>query len=87
MKLIKKEVQNELLKAQAKHKLQYEKEKRMYQKMMSGVSETNKKTDSKTKSNSQKNDSFPLFSYAAAGLVIAAASIGVAMFAKYKNLL
>ena len=93
------EVRKELAKAQAKHKLQYDTEKKMYQKMISGVSKTEeeqskklKASISKTNRNSnnndknQKNDS-SLVGYIATGVFIAAASVGVAMLARYKNLI
>ena len=81
-----KEVKNELMKAQAKHKLQYEKEKKMYQKMMRGTSE--EKEVKKAKAEAAKSSGFSSFAtYTAAGLLMAGATLGVAMFAKYKNLL
>ena len=85
------EVRKELAKAQAKHKMQYDNEKKLYKKMISGVSKTeeeqNKKIKSRLKNDkNQKNDS-SLVGYLATGLFIAAASIGVAVFARYKNLI
>lgn len=89
-----KDVKNELTKAQAKYKTQYENEKKMYQKMMSGVS-PDSKNESKSKSRSSKlktansetdaNSSYK--SYVLAGLAVAAVSIGITMFAKYKNMI
>lgn len=75
------EVKNELAKAQAKHKTQYEKEKRMYQKMMRGTSEEKKKEKEKKKETSS------FLSYTIAGLLMGGAAIGAAMLAKSKNLL
>ena len=90
-----KDVKNELTKAQAKYKTQYENEKKMYQKMMSGVSPDSKNETKKVKSsklskssintNCNKNDS-SYKSYVLAGLAVAALSIGVTMLAKYKNM-
>ena len=79
------EVKNELLKAQAKHKIQYEKEKKMYQKMINGVSKPAKPV--KEQASSNKKESSPFFSYAAAGILLAAASVGIALLAKSKNLI
>lgn len=78
------EVKNELTKAQAKHKLQYEKEKKMYQKMMRGTSE-----EKEVKSNEQRsnNSASSILTYTVAGVIMAGATLGVAMLAKYKNLL
>jgi len=76
------EVKNELTKAQAKHKLQYEKEKKMYKKMMQSPSEE-KKIDVKAKAKSDSS----FIAYAAAGLIMGGAAIGMAMLAKSKNLL
>ncbi len=79
-------MKNELTKAQAKHKLQYEKEKKMYQKMMRGTSE--EKQEKKVKTENTKSSGLSSFAtYTAAGLLMAGATLGVAMFAKYKNLL
>lgn len=77
------EVKNELAKAQAKHKAQYEKEKKMYQKMMSSPSDEKKKSAKQT--NNKETSS--LLTYGIAGLLMAGATLGVAMLAKYKNLL
>ncbi|CAF0749382.1 unnamed protein product [Brachionus calyciflorus] len=76
------DIQKELSKAQAKHKIQYENEKKMYQKMMSGAS---KKEETKKAKIIKKNES-NFTNYLAAGAVFAVASIGVALFARYKNL-
>ncbi len=81
-----KEVKNELAKAQAKHKLQYEKEKRMYQKMMRGTSDE-KETNKPKTANSSSGGFSSFATYTAAGLLMAGATLGVAMLAKYKNLL
>lgn len=78
-----KEVKNELLKAQTKHKQQYEKEKKMYQKMMRSPS-SEKKASKASKGDSKPS---PVITYAVAGLLMAGATLGIAMFAKYKNLL
>lgn len=77
-------MKNELTKAQAKHKLQYEKEKKMYQKMMRGTSE-----EKEVKSNEQRsnNSASSILTYTVAGVIMAGATLGVAMLAKYKNLL
>lgn len=77
-----KDVKKELIKAQAKHKIQYESEKKMYQKMISGVSKTD---DTKRKIAKRNESSYTRF--VAAGLALAVASIGVALFARYKNML
>ncbi len=91
-----KDVKNELTKAQAKYKTQYENEKKMYQKMMSGVS-PDSKNESKSKSrsrssklktaNSETDANSSYKSYVLAGLAVAAVSIGITMFAKYKNMI
>ena len=78
-----KEVKNELNKAQAKHKAQYEKEKKMYQKMMRSPSEEKKEKEEKSK----KKETSPILTYTIAGLLMAGATLGVAMLAKSKNLL
>lgn len=77
-----KDVKKELTKAQAKHKIQYESEKKMYQKMISGVSKTG---DTKRKTAKKNESSYTGF--VVAGLAVAVASIGVALFARYKNML
>lgn len=77
------EVKNELNKAQAKHKAQYEKEKKMYQKMMRSPSEEKKEKEEKSK----KKETSPILTYTIAGLLMAGATLGVAMLAKSKNLL
>lgn len=98
------DIRKELERAQAKHKIQYAKEKEMYQKMISGVGAipddlspsssttakvTNKKkstTEEKTNNNSSNGSNF--FNYlATAGVIVAIASIGIAAYAKYKNLI
>lgn len=61
----------------------------MYQKMISGVSKTETdeakiKLSKISKSGKNKKDS-SYVNYIAAGLVVAAASVGVALFARYKN--
>ena len=86
------EVKKELAKAQAKHKLQYDNEKKLYQKMISGVSKTEEEQNKKIKSrikNSNKNQKSEssLIGYVATGLFIAAASVGIAVLARYKNLI
>lgn len=82
------EVKNELAKAQAKYKVQRENEKKLYQKMLQGVSETSEQAQKKSKSKSTANVATSnYFGYLAAGVVIAVASVGVAMFVKYKNLI
>lgn len=88
-----KEVKKELTKAQTKHKIQYENEKKMYKKMISGVSNTSSQgNDDKSKSrksgaSGKKSDTDSSFvGYMAAGLAIAVASIGIALFARYKNI-
>jgi FK506-binding protein 8 len=87
------EVRKELTKAQAKHKLQYDNEKKLYKKMISGVSaeEQNKKVKSKVrdaKLNGQKSGSeSSIVGYIATGMFIAAASVAVAVLARYKNLI
>jgi hypothetical protein len=71
------------------HKINYENEKRMYQKMISAVSKTEdeiNKLKASTK-NKKKSESSAYIGYLAAGLAVAAASVGVAMFARYKNLI
>lgn len=79
------EVKNELAKAQQKHKIQYEKEKKMYQKMMQSPDAAEKKKKA-GEANAKKGTS-PLVSYTIAGLLMASATLGVALLAKYKNLL
>ncbi len=70
-------MKNELTKAQAKHKLQYEKEKKMYQKMMRGTSE--EKQEKKVKTENTKSSGLSSFAtYTAAGLLMAGATLGVA---------
>ena len=85
------EVKKELTKAQAKHKLQYDNEKKLYKKMISGVSKTeeeqNKKIKSRVKNEKSPKSDSSLAGYVATGLFIAAASIGIAVFARYKNLI
>lgn len=81
------EVKKELAKAQAKHKIQYQNEKNLYKKMMTGVTnETTKvaeKTKLKTSSKSKTDTSYT--SYIAAGVALALVSVGIALFSKYKN--
>jgi hypothetical protein len=80
-----------LTKAQTMHKVQYENEKRMYKKMMTAVSKTedeiNKLKNSNKNKQSNNSGSSGLTGYVAAGLLVAAASVGVALFARYKNLI
>lgn len=70
-----------MTKAQAKHKVQYENEKKMYQKMMSGAS---KKDENKKKAAKKADSNYS--SIIAAGLAVAVASVGVALYARYKNM-
>ena len=79
-----KEIKKELTKAQTKYKAQYESEKIMYAKMFNVDKE--KKPESKSKQAQNKNENESNFTkYLVAGTAIAAASIGLAVFAKYKN--
>ena len=79
-----KEIKKELTKAQTKYKAQYESEKKMYAKMLNVDKES--KPEIKLKQIKSKNDDESNFTkYLVAGLAIATASIGVAVFAKYKN--
>ena len=83
-----KEVKKELAKAQTMHKVQYENEKRMYQKMISAVSKTEEDMDKiKNKRNKGRKESNSYLGYIAAGLFVAAASVGVALFARSKNMI
>lgn len=92
------DIKKELSRAQAKYKLEYAKEKEMYQKMISGVaanssssstsspttSDKNKKISKK--SNNKNDNSYFKFSYlTATGIIVAMASIGIAAYARYKN--
>lgn len=60
--------------------------------MISGVSKTEEEQKNKLKarlknnSTKNKNDS-SYYAYVATGLVVAAASIGLAVFARYKNII
>jgi hypothetical protein len=54
----------------------------MYQKMMASPEPKKEK-----KVDAPKKGTSPLVSYTIAGLLMAGATLGVAMFAKYKNLL
>lgn len=54
----------------------------MYQKMMSGVT----KNDEKKSKTANNNDNSSYSGYIAAGLAVAVASIGFALFARYKNI-
>lgn len=81
-----KEVKNELTKAQQKHKIQYDKEKRMYQKMMQSPDAAEKKKKANEAAEKKKGTS-PLVSYTIAGVLMAGVTLGVAMLAKSKNLL
>lgn len=80
------EVKNELTKAQQKHKIQYDKEKRMYQKMMQSPDAAEKKKKANEAAEKKKGTS-PLVSYTIAGVLMAGVTLGVAMLAKSKNLL
>jgi hypothetical protein len=84
-------VRKELAKAQTMHKINYENEKRMYQKMISAVSKTEDdlgKLKAKVKNGvSKQSPNAAYIGYIAAGLAVAAASVGVALFARYKNLI
>ena len=82
-----KEVKNELIKAQTKYKIQRENEKKLYQKMLQGVSEKTEEVQKRSKSRLNNTTTSNYFGFIAAGVVIAVASIGVAMFVKYKNLI
>ena len=84
-KLKLKDVKNELTKAQTKYKTQYENEKKMYQKMIGGVSPNNKKEKLNKKESKSKNESSSYLTYVVAGIAVAALSIGFTMLAKYKN--
>lgn len=55
--------------------------------MLQGVSETSEQAQKKSKSKSQNVATSNYLGYLAAGVVIAVASVGVAMFVKYKNLI
>ena len=84
------EVKKELTKAQTMHKVQYENEKRMYQKMISAVSKTEdeiNKIKNKQSKSSKNKETASYIGYVAAGLFVAAASVGVALFARSKNLI
>ena len=71
-----------MTKAQAKHKIQYENEKKMYQKMISGAS----KKDESKKANGVKKADSNYTSIITAGLAVAVASVGFALYARYKNM-
>ena len=97
LNILLKDILKELGRAQAKYKIQYAKEKEMYQKMLSGVSTTpetpaisanaKKATENKKKTKPNNNNN-NFFSYlATAGVIVAIASIGIAAYAKYKNLI
>ena len=82
----KKDVKTELVKTQAKYKTQYENEKRMYQKMISGVSPDSKSEKKVSKAKIRNDTTSSYLSYVMAGVAVAALSIGVTMFAKYRNM-
>ena len=84
----KKDVKAELTKAQAKYKTQYENEKKMYQKMIGGVSpqKQERKNSVPKSSSTSKSDTSGYLNYVLAGVAVAAVSIGVTMLAKYKNM-
>jgi len=80
------DVKTELVKTQAKYKTQYENEKRMYQKMISGVSPDSKSEKKVSKAKIRNDTTSSYLSYVMAGVAVAALSIGVTMFAKYRNM-
>ena len=84
--MITKEVKNELTRAQAKHKIQYAKEKQMYKKMMRSTSDDEIEKNANT-TKEKKSGTSPFVTYTVAGMLMAGATLGVAMFARYKNLL
>jgi tetratricopeptide (TPR) repeat protein len=81
------EVKKELAKAQAKHKVQYQNEKNLYKKMMTGVTNEAAKVGEKTKlkTNLKSKSDTSYTTYIAAGIGLALVSIGIALFSKYKN--
>lgn len=85
------DVRKELIKAQTIHKKQYESEKKLYKKMMSGVSEEkNQEAGKSTKNTALKSESASnskVLKYLfATGALVAAASIGIALLARYRSL-
>lgn len=83
------EVRKELNKAQTMRKAQYENEKRMYQKMISGVSKAEEQLDrikSKSSQKGKQKESSSYVGYMAVGLLLAAASVGAALFARSRNI-
>lgn len=85
------DVRKELTKAQTMHKKQYESEKKLYKKMMSGVSEEKSQeagksaTNAALKSESASNSKVLKYLFAT-GALVAAASIGIALLARYRSL-
>ena len=82
------DVRKELTKAQTMHKKQYESEKKLYKKMMSGVSEEKSQVVEKSaglKSESASNSKVLKYLFAT-GALVAAASIGIALLARYRSL-
>ncbi len=93
MKYKNKDISKELSKAQAKYKLQYDNEKKLYKKMIAGVSpikdnnEIRKKLSLSNRSNDKNNANsyFKLSYIAATGAIVLMASLGVALYSKYKS--
>lgn len=86
------DIKKELTKAQTKQKLQYENEKKLYKKMISGVStqqenNSSSRLDVLSKGNKTKRSDSNYFTFLATGLVIAVASVGIAWLARYKNII
>jgi tetratricopeptide (TPR) repeat protein len=79
------EIKKELTKAQLKHKVQYENEKRMYKKMMDGVSPEAEIKKLKSLKKSKGNSETGIITYVAIAGAVVAASVGLAVLLKYKN--
>lgn len=82
------EIKKELVKAQAKHKIQYENEKRMYKKMIDGAGDETKKTKkggALSSKQSKKTETNSYLSYLAVAGLVAAGSFGLAMLLKYSK--
>jgi tetratricopeptide (TPR) repeat protein len=82
------EVKKELVKAQTKHRLQYENEKKLYKKMISGVMDAKSEADiaaGKLKAGLKNKNDSSYTTLIAAGLAIALVSVGLALYSKYRN--
>ena len=82
------EVRKELKKAQDKHKIQYQNEKKLYKKMMSGVVESTKLENElllKSKTSLKNKNDATYKTLIAAGLALALVSVGIALYTKYRN--